>query len=528
MSAFPPGAFFPSPPQASNAGVDFLALGAVGERLIAHSLPGITNVTRYLRPYSVASWITWKFDAELKKLSGQRLPMNERALFKQFREKSELMFSWANKGTAGSIGSRRTYPEDAKPVELRFGNSALGAENNASWFAAAAYRPSFSDTGGLGFIAAHKGVYVPTDLGREMAKHLDAVLLAHKTSYSRLSDLNELELSRRDVDALMDGLALELPTTAERKLFKRILYPEHLVGQIDGLHGNRATSMTLMIRSIDAAEALNEQEIRQTMALGLTPSGTPVLLDNVISVHKVWFVLAIRQLQRVSLERLLRWFELTVAENDMSWCDLGVVQNAAVTQLITENPDARVTSVGDHIAKIQSAITRGGGPKQVMLKEPSLNAFVLRDEFEIQTRTDHLSIPARAVYCLLYCAALTSLVCDDEEIAALCRMGGRERIGLDWFAKYVFDRQSQSLTEFIRDAIRDLIYGQHLQVAATRIEEGKNKFRFAVDDSGLRLLIGPESINRQLGTPDRIFSALCLMADCGITTLQPNGKFCIS
>lgn len=528
MSTYPPTAFFPSPPQASNAGVDFLALGAVGERLIAHCLPGITNVTRYLRPYSVASWITWKFDSELKKLSGQRLPKNERTLFKQFREKTELMFSWANKGKVSSIGSRRSYPEDTTPVELRFGNPALGAENNASWFAAAAYRPSFSDTGGLGFIAAHKGVFVPTDLGREMAKYLDVVLASHKTSYGRLSDLNELGLSRRDVDALIDGLALEHTTADERKLFRRVLYPEHLVGQIDGLHGNRATSISLMIRSLETAGTLSEQEVRQTMTLGLTPSGAPVPLDNVISVHKVWLVLAIRQLQRVSLERLLRWFELTVAENEMNWCDLGIVQNAAVTQLTNENPDARVTLVGDHIDKIRSAITHGGGPKQVMLEEPFLNAFILRDDFEMQTRDDHLSIPARGVYCLLYCVALTSLICDDEDIAALCKMGSRERVGLEWFAKYVFDRRSQSLTEFIREVIRDLIYGQHLHVAATRIEEGKNKFRFAVDDSGLRLLIGHESINRQLGTPDRIYSALCLMTECGITTLRADGKFCIA
>ena len=54
--------FFVDPVAPQNSGVDFLGLAAVGERLIGIALPGINNVTRYVRAYSMASWTAWKFD----------------------------------------------------------------------------------------------------------------------------------------------------------------------------------------------------------------------------------------------------------------------------------------------------------------------------------------------------------------------------------------------------------------------------------------------------------------------------------
>jgi hypothetical protein len=518
-------AFFPNPPKAENSGVDFLALGAVGERLIAFGLPGITNVTRFLRPYSVASWITWEYNKGLIALSGHKLTINERALFRRYREKVELIFSWANSDVVRSIGSRRSYPEHLNPVEMRFDNEVFGPPNQASWFAAAAYGPSFASSGGLGFISPHKGAYITTELGQQMAQALDTVLSQHVSAYKRISSLTNTELSRRDLNSLYDGLSLDSATDQEKRLFRAALYQEHLVGRIDGLHGNRATSLALMIRGLETAGPMEVNAVRQTMALGLSPKGKKIRLDDLEYMQKLWFVLSIRQLQRVALERLLRWFEITLAENMMKSCDLKFVQDAAASSLLSENTEANKTLVGTLMDKLKSELEACGGPLHAMLQVSHLNAFHLRDELENTTlNTHHKLIPSRSVSCLLYCAAITASI-SSGDYADFLRIGGRERISLPWFLEFITQRRQQTLTMFIKEVISILIYAQHLQVAATRVEEGKNKFRFAFEDTGLQLLISPNSVNAQLGTPDRIVSALLLMSDCNLISMDANGSF---
>lgn len=55
---------------------------------------------------------------------------------------------------------------------------------------------------------------------------------------------------------------------------------------------------------------------------------------------------------------------------------------------------------------------------------------------------------------------------------------------------------------------------QHFATAAARLETEKNKYRFLPSESGLKPLIdSPQGLIR---TPDRIETAMHLMADCGL------------
>jgi hypothetical protein len=157
------GPFFVAPIRNENSGVDFLALGSVGERLIAAGLPGITNATRYLRAYTLAGWVAWQFNENLRALAqrSKALPAHQRTLFKAFREKAELMFTWCNKEFVGAVGNSRRYPESSELLTLTFSNEKFanprsGAISQASWFAPAAYGPSFSKANGLGYVASYR------------------------------------------------------------------------------------------------------------------------------------------------------------------------------------------------------------------------------------------------------------------------------------------------------------------------------------------------------------------------------------
>lgn len=518
-----------SPIRADISGIDFLSLGAVGERLIAAGLPGITNVTRYLRPYTVAAWIAWQFNEQLKEITRQHaaLPKRKGPLFRAFREKAELLFTWCNRGAVGAIGNSRAYPDDTTPVQLSFDNEVFGPVNRASWFAAAAYGPSFSVAGGLGFIYPFESVYVPTPVGEEVARIIDKLMAAHPKAHSRISHLTESEGSLRDVESLQDALGLGAITAKERGLFRGVLYQESRVGTWDGLHGNRSTTIALILKALESAGSLQEEEIRQTIALGVTPTGENAVEARLVGMQRLWFALSLRQLQRVALERLLRWFEFQLLDMAGEWCDIDVVRTKLVETIKETWPQAQALTVRQCLEGLRTAITQGGGVFLAPLSDARLSQFELRRELAAKPDVGHKTIPARAILALLHCIAKSALCEDDKELVNMLKMGGRERVSLASLAEFARSRANQSIGDFAKDVLTHLVYAQHLQTAASRMEEGKNKFRFAMDEEGLRLLIPGTSINAQLGTPDRILHALYLMAECDLVRMDGPSHFAL-
>jgi len=527
MSAYPEGPFFVAPVESKNAGNDFLALGAVGERLVATALPGITNVTRYLRAYTVAGWIVWCFNEHLKALSAAKktLPAHERALFKAFREKGELMFSWCNKGTVGAIGNSRTYPESNQPLVLSFDNEQFGVVNQASWFAAAAYGPSFSKRNGLGYIAAFKSVYVPTTLGEKAARVLDDLMSQHPAAHGRIADLTNQEASLRDVKALEQALSIHATTAKERTLFRDAFFPVAKVGVWDTNHGNRATTIALILQTLKVAGPLNVEDIRQSIALGITPAGDEMADTSLQRVRRLWFVLSLRQLERVALERLLRWLERELFNLLYQWCDVDTLcQNLAET-IESTWPLYLSMNVGQVIDGLQESIRQAGGISRAALGDARLSQFKLRRELESLTDSQHGGVPAKAIYALLLCTAAVGLCEDDAGLIEMLKMGLQERISLISLVRFARSRSKSPISEFAKDVLTHLVYAQHLKTAAARVEEGKNKFRFAEDDTGLRPLISSTSINAQLGTPDRILHALYLMDECRLVRQDAESNY---
>ena len=72
-----------------RGGVDFLGLRQVNLDLMAECLPGINNVTYYIRPYSVLSWIYWKFYENMK-ADAEDKPTAKELI--RFKEKVESLF----------------------------------------------------------------------------------------------------------------------------------------------------------------------------------------------------------------------------------------------------------------------------------------------------------------------------------------------------------------------------------------------------------------------------------------------------
>ncbi|MCE8527892.1 hypothetical protein KBY26_01475 [Ruegeria pomeroyi] len=83
--------FFLPPRTGENSGVDFLGLRQVNLDMMAEMIPSTNNVTDYIRPFSLMSWVFWKF-YDLCAASGVEEPSREE--INCFRERIEVLFSW--------------------------------------------------------------------------------------------------------------------------------------------------------------------------------------------------------------------------------------------------------------------------------------------------------------------------------------------------------------------------------------------------------------------------------------------------
>ena len=102
--------FFVAPYKDESGGVDFLGLRQVNLDLMYQFLPGINNVTRFVRPYSVMTWFAWAFNEDMKRKGIEDFKRKD---FKEFREKVELLFGWGHQlvGTKrGMVGSNSLVP----------------------------------------------------------------------------------------------------------------------------------------------------------------------------------------------------------------------------------------------------------------------------------------------------------------------------------------------------------------------------------------------------------------------------------
>ena len=139
--------FFVLAPIDDNGGVDFLGLRQANLNLMDDFLPGVNNVTRFLRPYSLMCWIIFAFQKAVNEKGMKEVKSSQ---FQQYREKVEVLFGWghqlAGQGT-GLVGNAQVCPNSEGSVSLDFPSW----KRKVSWFDAVNYGPSLKDENGVGW-----------------------------------------------------------------------------------------------------------------------------------------------------------------------------------------------------------------------------------------------------------------------------------------------------------------------------------------------------------------------------------------
>lgn len=513
--------FVPSLPS-QVTGVDFLGLAAVNERYVALALPGISNVTRYMRVYSVMSWLAWRFGQHLRAATtGGSVSEKEIAdSFRRFREKVELLFVLGNTGFPQVAGQSRGSFLQNGSAEFALEFQRFG-EYKISLLDAAVYGPSLGTESGLGFIDRAPGrSYRPGAYGDEMAAALDESL-RHSDCYGALVNVQRNRGSRAMIDGLATRWAVRKSTARERACFRKAFVRDDCGPEGTTLRANRAAMVRLIIAALKAMGGQGTVvDVREAIACGFTRNGEPIDSKDSARTQGLWSVLQLRQLQRLALEALLRWVELALIQlpprlRDRSPDALAALASIQTAEGLGVEPSKTVEAV---LQKVCLPTARDSYFVEG-LKEPYVDPFeMLRKLLAMENvQGDFATLPSSAVAALCLCAGETVKMAQREHCAPWIDVGRKTRISLKSLASIFEDYREEPLDSFVRYLIESLVIGQHFAVTNSKLEPNKNKYRFIPDtDGGLRALIRPNQVTRLAVTGDRLENAMQLMADCDL------------
>jgi hypothetical protein len=496
------GPRFVAPYRPDKGGVDFLGMRQVNLDMMANCLPGFNNVTWYVRPFSVVSWIYWKFHQLAERKGAQQVTGKELRVWK---EKVETLFTWGHKlaGTTGVPGT------DAKPpgqgaVPLDFA-SWKRSPVNTSLMAAVQYGPAAKTIDGLGLLdPLGEGFYQTVNEGVELAETLDKKLC----EFSLLDGLGRAKATAEDALELYPEWSVRTPSKREQKIFRRAFYDHEAVGEQTPL-GRRSTTLRLAMEALESAgRPLAADEVRVLMFRGKRLASVDPKLKR---MWLCWVVLQVRQCQRFAMEGLLTWFERLLDEGCR---DTDAVVRKTIMAVEgheeifpPDRPDRSLALIGKKITSIDSALRQSAA-------EPYLDPLRLTDEMRqaVTDQSDRL-----APLCLrsaFLCAAFAMALRSEAQVRPELERGASDRLSLAYWTDKLLSWGAMELEEFLRHFFEMLILSQHFTVAARRFDGRTQRLRISIEEEGLALIADAPMFPSL--TPDRLYTALSLMADCGM------------
>jgi len=519
------GPFFVPPYEPRNGGVDFLGLRQANLDLMALCLPGINNVTSYLRPFSVLAWIHWKFH-QLLEQGG-----TEQASSKQltgFRECVETLFTWGHvlNGVRGIPGTDAKVPAGENGVvPLDFATWKKRPENT-SLMAAVQYGPATKTLGGLGFLEqVDIGLYRACTPGIALAEALEQSLEQSVADYGGTNPIS-LDLkaaSEAEAKRLFVGWNIEKPTEAERAVFRSVFFDAGRIGRNDAM-GRRSATLALAFAVLEWANGpLEVEQIRRSMvylrAPGLEPMSLPAELE---AARWRWSALQLRQTQRLAFESLLVWIE---AQLDRP----GAHEGEDLVQLAGKALDHELTEASSGtLGALWQACTGSFSDFEAACASAIANddhcQFKLRERLsQAMADQDENALLVSAMRALMLCASIAQTLERHPVASQAMQTGGQDRISISRWRQLAERGTNQPLQQFLLTLFEEMVLSQHFAVAAGRFDGGTQRLRISIEEEGLTLLTN-ERWWPQL-TPDRLPRALDLSAECSLLKWNPAGTF---
>lgn len=481
--------FWVSPVKIAPNGVDHLGIRQANFDLMDAVLPGINNVTRHIRPFSLMCWVFWKADQFMQQ--GAVTPSQVIT----FQERVEVLFTWGHKraGATGLPGLRANPPAAEPDGSRKLSFKAWGRNHgNSSLLSATQYGPASKLGLGLNLLEPlSNGLNKVRGHGVKLALALDEKLREAGPLYERLLDtLEERTGTEEDADGLLPFWRVKETTAVERESFLEAFNTPQ-----------RAPAIRLIKRGLAREPG--------TLRARIAAVGAEANDGEERKIGASWLALQIRQVQRFALDALF----------------------AAAFDLASERGGA---TIDEAVAQFRSALGGNNKIDQPSLIEVRWAAFSKQigsvDDLKAslgvdqvcplaafdETRQKVWELGVRATLGDILDLAISTarwglLLGEDTEYQRLAKTGGATRLSLATWGREVERRQKGGDEAFLRWLITDVIISRHVATAAARSVGGAQRLRLVVDDGRLTRFGGTPGVPF---TADRLDCALSLLKEC--------------
>ncbi|MCF4098641.1 hypothetical protein [Maritalea mediterranea] len=517
--------FFLAPLDRENSGVDFLGLRQANLDMMGEMIPSINNVTSYIRPFSLMSWVYWKFHDLCEEAGIEEANSDD---LKLFRERIEVLFTWgaSHHETSERIpGIWATPPPDKDGVKPLSFDAWGRVQSSTSLIAALWYGPALKTVTGLGFLSpipGRRGFFRVSSAGAALAQSLDKKLREDGGRYDRLlATLDPVEANKGDAIALWSLWSPETVEHKEMAIFSSALMTEEAVGLNDTLLSKRSTTLSLARHHLqEAGTPQSIPEIRRGMCFSIRTDGSTYDIPAVLEkCRRKWLTLQMRQLQRLALETLLGWCEDQILRHDVVdpsamasqfktlWTptDFGLGEDRTLAELINEL-DAKSNSVENFIGAIN--------------KHDLPDPFSIMAEITDKSRLRDPDAAASCFFGLLQCASFAGA---ENAPADMIQLGTAPRLSLIVLRNRLTGLENVNIAEAFEYIMEATVISQHFSTAVNRFDGRNQRLRLAIEETGLTALVS--SPWKPTVTEDRLAMLLSLSAQCGLVSKNSDGEF---
>lgn len=532
MSGVPRQPFTTAKFAQSGGGIDFLGLRWVSLTIVgAYLVPELNNVTHDMGLFCLGAWIPWKF----RQLCRRPTDYTE-SNYRSFQQKTEVAISMtfrpeSNLGRANGkvirqIGSTQTVSE---PQKLTFRAAKRGDQN--SLFAAANYGPAIR---ALQLIADSRSptttpgkfLRIPIPAEDEGTNKIASIVdetLRQSKNYDLLASLSEPpEVMWRDIHDLGEcGLD---PATYRGNAFdelKREFRMKLLPTSQNTLAYRRTLSARLLVATLRQHPNATKEEIRDAWYRGYFLNQTSIRLDeSLANQHRCWSCLLARQHQRFPLEVFLWSFERALKDGAR-----GIDETVNYWRQRSPNFE-KVLAVPFRRFIRQTAGKLNGNDALTVSRTWNREVNFQDERFEHVPEANDDDAPHHALRMIAswYLRARTRIA--DPSNAEFVKLGGADRISMEWFMKWLDARLDCPTSHLVRDMFSELIFAQHIRVALARFDGQSQRLRFALSDSGIEPTVSARNDlakARLPWMPDRLDSLIDLLCDCDVLA-ESDGK----
>jgi hypothetical protein len=469
----------------ATGGVDPLGLRQINFDLMDLVIPGLNNVARHIRPFTVIAW-AWHRAALCASKTGRSNVV--RSELQDFVDRIEVIFAWSQflRDSDADLPGHDVLAPLVTAETYTFGGSEWKERCDKRRFSTALsapvnYGPAVKALGWIEPSVSTPGAFKSTEMVKEALKAIDT-MLGSSLAHPAFSSLGEITLSQKQVKDWADRMAIEQPSAQERAAMRESLSSD------TAREGLRQTVTTIAEIDRHQRHATDQVDIRSLLCRELSEFPHHIGFE---SVPILWRLVQVRQLFRLTLEALLHWIMIQLTGGpaqlpDLAETFLSETRKASTTKKWLSTIDVNAMSIPERIRALENSLSANDRSLAESIHAGFAVSLLETGSSPIHERSDRLPLKHAR-----------------EEAASL---------------------ETETPFEFVKHILSSWVLGQHVYWAVGRgladaRSNGRTILRLKVVlEEGLWTLApgaAPNFANPPRATPDRLATLISLMQEVG-------------